>query len=144
MNPMNRTIGLLLMTLLLFGAAGPRASAENDSPPDHRLELGDALLIQIENVGGGLPAYREIVDSDGQIEVPYLGMLHAAGKSLATLQSDIATAYADSRLATDAAVHIRLVTHFEPPPNRETLIRSTPPRRPVRLDAIPPIPTPEN
>lgn len=137
--PLLRALAPALGLLLLFAApVAPRAQEELSAPPA-LLQPGDALLVRIENLGGGLPEYREIVDAAGQIELPYLGMLAAAGKTLPALQTEMADAYATARLATNAAVQITLVTHFDPPPARETLIRSADPRHPVpAADAFPP------
>jgi len=112
------------------------AFAEEASPPAAPLRPGDALLIHIEGVGGGIPEYREIVDSDGQIEMPFLGFLPAAGKLPAAVEAEMGQAYA--QIATNAVVHITFVTHFEPPPARATLVRSQDPRRPVPAPTPPP------
>jgi protein involved in polysaccharide export with SLBB domain len=133
LRPLAPALGLLLLFAL---PVAPRAQEETAAPAI--LRPGDALLVRIENLGGGLPEYREIVDAAGQIELPYLGMLDAAGKTLPALQAEMADAYATARLATNATIHITIVTHFEPPPARETLIRSADPRLPVpAADAFP-------
>lgn len=107
------------------------AAAQDDPPPPDTLRPGDALFVRIENLGGRLPAYREIVDSDGDIELPFLGMMPAAGKSIPALEADMAAAYAAARLASNAAVQIRFITHFDPAPDRATLVRAESPRIPV-------------
>ena len=102
---------------------------------------GDALLIHIEGIGGGLPAYREIVDSDGNIKLPFLQLMAAAGKAIPALEADMAAAYAAAGLATNAVVHITFITHFEPPPARANLVRIENPRRPVpAAEGLPPPP----
>ena len=102
------------------------------------LRKGDAILVRIEGLGGGLPEYREIVDRDGQIELPFLGMLAADGKTPAAVAAEMAAAYAAAHLATNAAVHLTFVTHFDPPPERATLVRSQDPRRPAPAPAAAP------
>lgn len=120
----------LLAAAFLLTSCLP-AAAQDDPPPPDTLRPGDALFVRIENLGGRLPAYREIVDSDGDIELPFLGMMSAAGKSIPSLEADMAAAYAAARLASNAAVRIRFITHFDPAPDRASLVRSESPRIPV-------------
>ena len=110
---------------LLLGLAAAQAQ------PPETLRKGDALLIRIDRVGGGIPEYREIVDSDGQIEMPFLGFLAVESQTIAAVETQMATSYDDARLSSNAAVHISSVTHFEPPPPRANLVRIQDPRRPV-------------
>jgi protein involved in polysaccharide export with SLBB domain len=117
------------------------AAAPNDPPAPDILRPGDALFVRIDRLGGHLPAYREIVDSDGDIELPFLGMMAAAGKSIPALEADMAAAYATARLASNAAVQIRFITHFDPAPDRATLVRAESPRSPVPAP-LPPAPEP--
>ncbi|HPJ57435.1 MAG TPA: polysaccharide biosynthesis/export family protein [Kiritimatiellia bacterium] len=120
-----------LLAAALLMPLCPPASAEDDPPPPDTLRPGDALFVRIDRLGGHLPAYREIVDSDGDIELPFLGMMSAAGKSIPSLEADMAAAYAAARLASNAAVRIRFITHFDPAPDRASLVRSESPRIPV-------------
>ena len=101
------------------------------------LRPGDALLVRIENLGGGLPEYREVVDSEGRIELPYLGTIAAAGKTPAELAAEMANAYLSARLSSNAIAHLSFVTHCEPPPDRSNLVRSQDPRRPVPVGEVP-------
>ena len=101
---------------------------------------GDALLVHIEGIGGSLPEYREIVDSQGNVEVPFLGLLAAAGKTPAALETEMAAAYATANLSANASVRITLITHFEPPPDREKLVRIQDPRRPAPAAELPAAP----
>ncbi len=123
----------LLFCAALWSCAALSSPAEDESIADatEPLNKGDAILIRIDGVGGGIPTYREIVDADGNIELPYLGFLPADGKLPADLEAEMADAYADARLSTNASAHITYVTHFNPPPDRETLRRSGDPRQPV-------------
>ncbi len=125
--------------LCLLAALVLRAGAENgDSNAPAFLRKGDALLVRIANLGGELPAYREIVDSEGRIQLPFLGFFSAEGKTLAATAAEMAAAYANANLATNALVHLEYVTHFEPPPDRANLVRVEDPRRPA--PAPPPAP----
>jgi len=116
---------LWLVTLLLFALATSHAQ-----PPD-TLRKGDALIIRIDRVGGGIPEYREIVDSDGQIEMPFLGFLSVENKTIASVETEMASAYFTARLSSNAAVHLSYITHFDTPPARSNLVRIQDPRRPV-------------
>jgi protein involved in polysaccharide export with SLBB domain len=107
------------------------SAAAQEPPLNAPLQKGDALLVRIEGLGGGLPEYREIVDSEGNIEIPFLGFLPAEGKLPAAVAADMTDAYTKAKLATNALVHITVVTHFDPPPARAALVRSQDPRRPV-------------
>ena len=109
----------------------PAGAGEPEASVPAALQPGDALLIRIEGLGGGLPEYREIVDSDGRIELPYLGFLDVEGRTLPAVEAAMAAAYAESKLATNAAVRLTYVTHFDPPPQRANLIRAEDPRVPV-------------
>lgn len=120
-----------LLTAVLLLTFSLSAAAQNDPPAPDILRPGDALFVRIDRLGGHLPAYREIVDSDGDIELPFLGMMPAAGKSIPALEADMAAAYATARLASNAAVQIRFITHFDPAPDRATLVRAESPRIPV-------------
>lgn len=127
----------LLLVLLALAAA---ACAADDGAAAAPLRPGDALLVRIDGLGGGLPEYREIVDSDGQIELPFLGLLAATGKTPAAVAAAMAAAYAEAGLATQAVVRIETVAHFDPPPARTNLSRAEDPRRPVPAAAPPPVP----
>ena len=130
-----------LLTAVLLLTFSLSAAAQNDPPAPETLRPGDALFVRIDRLGGHLPAYREIVDSDGDIELPFLGMMAAAGKSIPALEADMAAAYATARLASNAAVQIRFITHFDPAPDRATLVRAESPRIPVPAP-LPPAPEP--
>ena len=135
---MSRIFRLALGLLLFCGVLPcpvPAGDAAAEAAP---LRKGDALLVRIEGLGGGLPEYREIVDRDGNIEVPFLGFLSADGKTPAAVEAEMAASYAEARLGTTAVVRITLVTHFDPPPERSVLIRSEDPRRPVPAPTAPP------
>ena len=128
---------LLPLLLLASLAAFPPPARAQQADPTAPLAPGDALLVRIDNLGGHLPQYREIVDSDGNIELPFLGMLPAAGKTIAAVEAEMAAAYARNHLATNAAVTITYVTRFTPAPARTNLIRNQDPRLPT-----PPAPPP--
>ena len=117
-------------------------TAQPPPPPTapETLRPGDALYVSISGVGGGLPEYREVVDRDGQIELPYLGLIAAAGQSIPALEAAMAAAYVEARLGTNPAVRIGYVWHFEPAPDRADLNRAEDPRRPVPVAGPPPVP----
>lgn len=122
-------------------AASRSAPAEDPSSgASSALRKGDAVFVCIEGVGGGIPEYREIVDSDGNIELPFLGFHLAEGKSIPSLEAEMAAAYAAANLATTASVRVTYATHFEPPPDRANLVRAQDPRRPVPSQTIPSAP----
>lgn len=120
------------LAIVGLGLALAFPSGAQDAPPTE-LHKGDALLIHIEGVGGGLPAYREIVDSAGNIDLPFLGPLAADGKSLATLEAEISTAYTAAQLGDSPVVQITYITHFDPPPERSRLVRIQDPRQPATI-----------
>ncbi|MDY0144503.1 MAG: polysaccharide biosynthesis/export family protein [Kiritimatiellia bacterium] len=130
---------LILLALLVAPAATVHPQKDFNRAPDAPLRPGDALLIRIDNFGGRLPAYREIIDRDGDIELPFLGMLAADGKTIPALQEEMAAAYAEARLASNATVTISYITHFDPPPDRATLVRTESPRIPVPAPAAFPV-----
>ena len=131
-----------LCALLSLCAAPRFAPAEEGAAAavPASLTKGDALLIRIEGLGGGLPEYREIVDSDGNVELPFLGFHLAEGKSIPSLEAEMAAAYAAASLATTASVRITYAAHFDPPPDRANLVRSQDPRRPTPIQTIPTAP----
>lgn len=131
---------LARMGLLLLLAAGGPAAGEAETNAPAALRPGDALLVRIDHLGGGLPAYREIVDRDGNIELPFLHYIAATGKAIPALAADMAAAYAHARLSSNVTVHIDYITHFEPPPERAALVRNEDPRQPVPAAAPPAAP----
>ena len=142
-HPPFQTIVFATACAALFFCAVPRVARAEDPPssPPATLSKGDALFVRIEGIGGGLPEYREIVDSDGRVELPFLGFHAAEGKSIPVLEAEMAAAYAQAGLATNAAVHITFAAHFEPPPARSDLVRVQDPRRPApATNAIPAAP----
>ena len=127
---------LLCGALWLLGAGLPPAGAgAPDTNAPAALRPGDALLVRIDHLGGGLPAYREIVDSDGNIELPFLPYIAAAGKAIPDLAAEMAAAYARAKLSSNAVVHLDYITHFEPPPARAHLVRIEDPRQPAAAGA---------
>lgn len=123
-----RLLPLLLLANLAALTFPARAQQADPTAP---LAAGDGLLIRIDNLGGHLPQYREIVDSDGHIELPFLGMLAAAGKTIPAVEAEMAAAYARGNLATNAVVTITYITRFSPAPARTNLLRSQDPRLPI-------------
>ena len=118
-----------LFALLLAAAAASAQTPET-------LRKGDALLIRIDRVGGGIPAYREIVDSDGQIEMPFLGFLAAESQTIAAVETQMAASYTAARLSSNATASITYVAHFDPAPDRSQLVRIDP-HVPVPVDSLP-------
>ena len=132
---------LFLCCAIALCAASRSAPAEDPSSgASSALRKGDAVFVCIEGVGGGIPEYREIVDSDGNIELPFLGFHLAEGKSIPSLEAEMAAAYVEANLATTASVRITYATHFEPLPDRANLVRAQDPRRPVPAQTIPSAP----
>ncbi len=126
------TIGAALLAL----AAGAAAQSTPIADPAAPLAKGDAVLISVEGVGQhGIPAFREIVDSDGNILLPFIGLLSATGQTPEALGDAIAAQYVEAQLASDARATVTPVLHFEPAPPRSSLVRSASPRRPVAIDA---------
>ena len=114
-------------------------SSRAESPPES-LRKGDALYIRIEGIGDGIPEYREIIDSDGRIELPFIGFHLADGKSIPALEAEMAAAYATANLSTSASVRVVYAAHFEPPPARSNLVRAQDPRRPAPAQTALPSP----
>ena len=132
---------VLFLAAVVLGAGGfVRAAEPADAAAPAVLRPGDALLVRIDHLGGGLPEYREVIDSDGNVELPFVGFLPAAGKSPDALAAEMAAAYATAGLATNAVVHVEYVRHFEPAPDRAKLVRAQDPRQPVPAAAAPAAP----
>ena len=132
---------VLFLAAVVLGAGGfARADEPADAAAPAVLRPGDALLVRIDHLGGGLPEYREVVDCDGNVELPFVGFLPAAGKSPDALAAEMAAAYATAGLATNAVVHVEYVRHFEPAPDRAKLVRAQDPRQPVPAAAAPAAP----
>jgi len=132
-----RAVSLLASCAAFLLCAAPRlaGAAEGQPAAPAPLNKGDALLVRIEGIGGNLPEYREIVDSDGNIELPFIGFHSAEGKLPAVVEAEMAAAYSNANLSATSSVHITFVTHFDPPPSRTNLVRSQDPRRPVPAPA---------
>lgn len=135
---MKQAFTLMLSVLLWWSCALTEGTAQGlNRNPLAPLSKGDGLLIRIQNVGGGIPQYREVIDSDGNIKLPFLGLLSAVGKTTNRLSEEMAETYATARLSTNATVQITVVTSFSPPPDRETLVRGDDPRKPVPIEDTP-------
>lgn len=132
---MKKALLFLILASLLWG--GSSAAQNPNRNPLAPLSKGDGLVIQIEHVGGSIPKYREVIDSDGNIKLPFLGLLSAVGKTTKRLSEEMAEAYATARLSTNASIQITVITSFSPPPDRETLVRGNDPRKPVPLEDTP-------
>lgn len=134
----NAWMPIAVLGLLVFRSAA--AQDLSATPKEPLLQKGDGMLVQIEQVGGHIPSYREIVDSDGHIQLPFLGLMPAAGKTVSDLTREMEEAYAAAGLSTNAEVTLQVITHFDPPPEREKLVRSSSSRRPMPVSDIPPVP----
>ena len=126
-----KTFCLFGAALLLFACVAPPARAQVPPVTNAPLAKGDALLVRIDGLGGGLPEYREIVDSDGNIELPFIGLIPAEGKWPAAVAAQMAAAYSNAGISTSATVAISYVMHFPQPPARTNLVRIRDPRQPV-------------
>lgn len=126
-----KTCCLFSAVLLLFTCAAHPARAQEPPATNAPLAKGDALLVRIDGLGGGLPEYREIVDSDGNIELPFIGLIPAEGKWPTTVATQMAAAYSNAGISTSATVTISYVMHFPQPPARTNLVRIRDPRQPV-------------
>jgi len=127
---------LTILATFLAMALGAVAQSTPIADPTAPLSNGDALLIAVEGVGQhGIPAFREIVDSDGNILLPFIGLLPATGQTPEALGAAIAAQYVEAQLATDARATVTPVLHFDPAPPRSSLVRSASPLRPVAVDA---------
>lgn len=127
-------IGLVFVLGLIGWARGGSAAAVPVEDVNAPLTPGDAIVVEVEGVGQtGIPPFREIVDSDGNILLPFAGMLRATGLTPQQLADDIASRYAESGLASPGAVAatVEPVMHFDPPPERALLRRAASPLRPV-------------
>lgn len=115
----------LLLAACLSGLLMPVPAGAQTANLTKVLIAGDALLVKIDGLGGDLPEYREVVDKDGNIELPFVGMLNVAGKTVEAVQDEMADAYRRTELSSGATVRITWVTHFNRPPERERLQRES-------------------
>lgn len=127
-------LAVLLALLVATANSFAQTPAATNAPP--LLRKGDALVVRISGLRGNLPEYREIVDSNGQIELPFLGLLPANGKSIPQVESEMAAAYVAARLSSNVTASITYVAHFDPAPDRSQLVRIDP-RVPVPVDSLP-------
>jgi len=133
----NLRAAALALGAALF-AGGTPAQPPPAPPPPATLSPGDALLVRIQGMGGGIPEYREVVDSEGCIEIPFVGFLTAAGRTPADVADGMRTAYAAAGLASNAEIRLTYVTHFDPPPPVPTSYAS---RIPANLSVPDPTPS---
>ena len=135
MNPHRLPLAAGLALLAATAALFAQSPADTTAPPV--LRQGDALVVLITGLRGNLPEYREIVDRDGQIELPFLGLLPAAGKPIPQVESEMAAAYVAAHLSSNATATLTYVAHFDPAPDRSQLVRIDP-RVPVPAHRLPP------
>ena len=97
---------LALCTLaVLLADSGPSESAQ----PPYRLDTGD--VVEIDVFGMADFRRRTAVDVDGDVAIPFVGGLHAAGLSLAELRASVANGLVQSGAMQNPQVTIEIVEH---------------------------------
>lgn len=91
------TIILTTMGCGLFGAAKPAQPARPSNPNiETRLRVGDQIQVRLETGGQsttGTQLYDLIIDGTGQISLPLIGSVAAAGKTTSELAESIQSRY---------------------------------------------------
>jgi polysaccharide export outer membrane protein len=97
-----RPVGLLLVLLTtmgcgLFGSAKPVQPGKPARPgTETRLRIGDQIQVRLETggqVGDRTQSFDLIVDERGEIALPLIGQLSAAGKTTSELSESVQSRY---------------------------------------------------
>ncbi len=97
-------LGIILSGIFLTGCGGtlsggdkkgnPPPTTLTNLPPDvDILSAGDKVKVDFSNVPTLIPPHEEQIKEDGTIELPLIGSIKAAGKSIGQLQRQIQDAY---------------------------------------------------
>jgi protein involved in polysaccharide export with SLBB domain len=77
-----------------FGAGAGEADTI-DPVYSYRIQIGDPVIIHLRGIYPRDEQIEDIVDDAGNITLPFLGDIPAAGKSTSQVESDIRSAYID-------------------------------------------------
>lgn len=94
-----------LMAVLMMPLLASQAIAQ-----DYRLQRGDS--IQIEVLEDGSLSRQTLILPDGQISIPQIGSVRAAGRTLQEVQADVAARLSPS-FATPPTVYVSLASLAE-------------------------------
>jgi Polysaccharide biosynthesis/export protein len=98
---MRRTYPRAFWGIVLWISILPLIAAE----AERSLQQGDTVLISIANPGE--PSKSTFIISDtGEIDLPYIGRLHAAGKSPSELANSIRDAYLNTKIYSKVDVTV--------------------------------------
>ncbi len=121
-------LAVLILSAGMLSAEQPSTNAV--------LRKGDALMVKLVGIANNpMPEYREIVDSDGCIELPYLNRyLSVEGLSRNEAASQMADAYRTAGISSNVTVQLTPIFHFEQAPERSSLVRAHGLRVPVPVE----------
>lgn len=99
-----------LMSILLTGCMvlEPTTSApiaDSDSTGPYRLQIGDSLMVKIQGSRTD-DEIKDIIDENGDITMPYLGRIFAAGKTSSELEEAIQRAYVSEQIYNDIDITV--------------------------------------
>lgn len=76
-----------------FVANGGNATGIKIDPTVARLRVGDTVTVVLSGLPTDLPPHEEAIKEDGQITMPLIGSIQAAGKTAGELQNEIYRLY---------------------------------------------------
>ena len=108
-----------LLPLLVAGAMLPLGCTSTAKPPTtadrapqaDNIRVGDRLIIRITGVPDE-QVLAEPIDGDGEISMPNLGRIKAAGKTPSDLEREIETLYIQRRIYTTPNITVSIEQRF--------------------------------
>jgi polysaccharide export outer membrane protein len=78
---------------LLSGCQGPAPAPPQQMSPPTQVTLASGDVVRLSFIGAPELNQAQKIRPDGKINLPLIGEVHAAGKSIATLQSELSARY---------------------------------------------------
>lgn len=96
---------LIILCAGLFGCATAPAPVESGVPVltkkklvVYRLKAMDPIVVQLKGLPVGTEVIEDVVDEQGNISLPYIGQVVAAGLTTSELERNIFNAYVDGEI----------------------------------------------
>jgi polysaccharide export outer membrane protein len=91
-------LGVVLATGFVVGCGSPDGAQSPKTPvtsrPESRLRGGDPVVVRLDFGGNqGTQSYEAVIDENGEISLPLIGRLQAAGSTPAELSERIQASY---------------------------------------------------
>ncbi|MFC1467223.1 polysaccharide biosynthesis/export family protein [Verrucomicrobiota bacterium] len=94
---------LVVLCAVLVGCATAPQQAQVTTPNKnkvvvYRLKAMDPIVVQLKGLPAGADGMEDVVDEQGNITLPYIGQVAAAGRTTSELEKAIYKAYVDGEI----------------------------------------------